>query len=83
MYFIGIRNDISPCGNGGTLHFTCGIADMRRFAEGWAKEYKNDEVWLIHDCQYTQNVCEMSVQKFTEYVRRIGIPMYIKEGRER
>ena len=71
MYLIGIKNNVHPCGNSGTL-VTRYKAEykLREVARRFAAMYSLNEVYGLRE--YPQKLCEMSNTEFVEYVRRYG-----------
>lgn len=69
MYLIGIKKDVHPCGNAGTLitHYKAEYK-LRETAQRFAAMYALDEVYGLQ--LYTQNLCEMNNAEFTNYIRR-------------
>lgn len=71
MYLIGIKNNVHPCGNAGTL-ITRYKAEykLRETARRFAAMYSLDEVYSLS--VYPQELCEMDNTEFVEYIRRNG-----------
>ncbi len=68
-YLIGIKKDIHPCGNTGTL-ITRYKAEYKRreTAQRFATIYNLDEVFGLQ--VYSQRLCEMEPAEFVNYIRR-------------
>lgn len=69
MYLVGIKNNVHPCGNAGTL-VTRYKAEykLRETAQRFAAMYSLDEVYGLN--VYPQELCEMGNTEFVEYIRR-------------
>lgn len=73
MYLIGIdKNGRHGCGNSYTMH----IGPMHsalafKAAKQFKSSYGHSEVYIIN--RYTQEMCEMSKEKFIAYVKRNGV----------
>ncbi len=69
MYLIGIKNNVHPSGNSGTL-VTRYKAEykLRETARRFAAMYSLDEVYGLN--VYPQELCEMDNAEFTEHLRR-------------
>lgn len=78
MYLFAIKNGIVPAGNAGCAKVTgCqNQRDLTKFAENWCRANKTDAVFSLPD--YTQTMCEMSVEKLSAYVRTVGILIFIR-----
>jgi len=70
-YLIGIKKDVHPCGNDGTL-ITRYKAEYKRreTAQRFAAMYALDEVFGLQEQEYTQKLCEMEPAEFVDYIRR-------------
>ena len=71
MYLIGIRNNVHPCGNTGTIISRYKapykiIETARRFAT----MYNHTEVYGLDS--YPQKLCELNHEEFINYVRQNG-----------
>ncbi|HZK24214.1 MAG TPA: hypothetical protein VFC74_02365 [Oscillospiraceae bacterium] len=68
MYLIGIKKDIHPCGNSGTL-ITRYKAEykIRETAQRFAAMYSLTEVYGLQ--AYPQRLCEMDGAAFVDYIR--------------
>jgi hypothetical protein len=69
MYLIGIKKDVHPCGNAGTLitHYKAEYK-LRETAQRFAKMYSLEEVYGLQQCP--QKLCEMDNTEFVNHVRR-------------
>ena len=69
MYLIGIKNNVHPCGNSGTL-VTRYKAEykLRETTQRFAAMYSLDEVYGLN--VYPQELCEMDNTEFVEHIRR-------------
>lgn len=69
MYLIGIKNNVHPSGNSGTL-VTRYKAEykLKETARRFAAMYSLDEVYGLN--VYPQKLCEMSNTEFVKYLRR-------------
>ena len=69
MYLIGIKKDVHPCGNTGTLitHYKAQYK-LREIAQRFAAMYGLDEVYGLQ--AYPQTLCEMENVEFVDHVRR-------------
>ena len=71
MYLIGIRNNMHPCGNTGTL-ITKYKAPYKiiETARQFATMYNHTEVYGLDS--YPQKLCEMNNKDFINYIRQHG-----------
>lgn len=71
MYLIGIKKDIHPCGNSGTLitHYKAEYK-IRETAQRFAAMHSLTEVFGLN--VYPQKLCEMDSAEFVTYIRRNG-----------
>ena len=69
MYLVGIKKDVHPCGNTGTLitHYKAEYK-IKEAANRFAAMYNLDEVYGLET--YPQNLCEMGNKEFVDHVRR-------------
>lgn len=69
MYLIGIKKDVHPCGNAGTLitHYKAQYK-LREMAQRFATMYSLTEVYGLPE--YPQRLCEMDNSEFVDHVRR-------------
>jgi hypothetical protein len=69
MYLIGIKNNVHPCGNSGTLVTRYKAKyKLRETARRFAAMYSLDEVYGLS--VYPQELCEMNNTEFVEHIRR-------------
>lgn len=68
MYLIGIKKDVHPCGNSGTLitHYKAEYK-LKEIAQQFANMYSLDEVYGLQ--VYPQKLCEMDNTEFVDHVR--------------
>jgi hypothetical protein len=69
MYLIGIKKDVHPCGNTGTLitHYKA-EHKIKETAQRFAAMYGLDEVFGLQ--LYPQKLCEMENAELVSYLRR-------------
>lgn len=69
MFLIGIKNNVHPCGNAGTLitHYKAEYK-IRETAQRFAAMHSLNEVYGLQ--LYPQKLCEMNNAEFTEHIRR-------------
>ena len=71
MYLIGIKNNVHPCGNSGTLITKYKAPyKIREIAQRFATMYNHTEVYGLHS--YPQKLCELEDLEFVSYVREHG-----------
>lgn len=71
MYLIGIKNDMHPCGNSGTLITRYKAPyKIKETAERFASMYSLNEVYGLNS--YPQTLCELENIEFINYVRQYG-----------
>jgi len=68
MYLVGIKKDVHPCGNAGTLitHYKAQYK-LRETAQRFATMHALDEVYGLQ--LYPQKLCEMENIEFVDHVR--------------
>ena len=68
MYLIGIKKDVHPCGNTGTLitHYKAEYK-LRETARRFATMYSLDEDYGLQ--VYPQKLCEMDNTEFVKHLR--------------
>ena len=69
MYLIGIKSNVHPCGNSGTLVTRYKAENkLRETAQRFAAMYSLDEVYGLN--VYPQELCEMGNAEFVGHIRR-------------
>ena len=71
MYLIGIKESYHPLGNAGTLITRYkSEKKIKEIAKTFTKLNQLDEVYLLQ--KYPQKLCEISNEKFVDYIRKNG-----------